>query len=135
MQFVCPCSTKSHALLPPLLQLTPEWERLAALIEADADLKQELGWVREMYGFAAAVALSRIKLELMRGPTSNPFISQLPIDHTLGGAHAFHYTQVRGWVCRVGGRVGDGGLKVLRGIKWGWGWGWGNSLLLLPVAA
>lgn len=47
-----------------IVQVTPEWERLTAFIEADEDTKKALGWVREMYAFSAAVALQGIKLDL-----------------------------------------------------------------------
>jgi hydroxyproline O-arabinosyltransferase len=72
--------------------VTPDWERLAAVIEADKDLVAKLGWVREMYGFSVALALQGIGVDLAK-PPQNRFISQLPIDDGLGEAHAFHYTQ------------------------------------------
>ena len=39
------------------IQVTPDWERLAAHIEGDAAGKAKLGWVREMYAFSIACAL------------------------------------------------------------------------------
>ncbi len=78
------------------LQVTPYWEKYAAAIEADEKLRKQLGWVREMYGFSIAMAVNKIPLKLMETPAS-PFISQLPIDHNLGNASAYHYTQVRRW--------------------------------------
>ena len=39
------------------MTVTPEWERLTAVIEADPVSKQSLGWVREMYAFSIACAL------------------------------------------------------------------------------
>lgn len=72
-------------------KVTPEWERLAAEIEADAEMKEQLGWVREMYGFSAALALLGIDVDVTSAP-NNRFIAQLPVDKELGKAHAFHYT-------------------------------------------
>ena len=74
------------------MQVTPDWEKYAAAIEADTGLKEELGWVREMYGFSVALTVHGIKPELLP-PGKNPFIVQPPIDSFLGSAHAFHYTQ------------------------------------------
>lgn len=31
---------------PPAWQVTPDWERLTAQVEADEELKKQLGWVR-----------------------------------------------------------------------------------------
>lgn len=39
------------------LKVTPDWERLAAHIEATPEAKSKLGWVREMYAFSIATAL------------------------------------------------------------------------------
>lgn len=72
-------------------KLVPEWERLTAVIEADEGMKEELGWVREMHAFSAAVALLRLALSLSHAP-AGPFITELPKDSALGAAHAFHYT-------------------------------------------
>jgi len=74
-------------------RVTPDWERMAAIIEANEDVKNKLGWVREMYGFSVAMALNKMRMDLPNTPL-NRFISQLPDDKTLGEAHAFHYTQV-----------------------------------------
>lgn len=39
------------------LAVVPDWERLAAYIEATPEAKARLGWVREMYAFSIATAL------------------------------------------------------------------------------
>lgn len=57
------------------VQITPEWERLTAHIEADPVSKERLGWVREMYAFSTAVALKKIKLNIVSCPEC-PLISQ-----------------------------------------------------------
>lgn len=74
--------------------VTLDWERLTAEVESDASLKHSLGWVREMYAFSAALAVHNITVDLASGQ-KNRFIAQLPIDSSLGEAHAYHYTQVR----------------------------------------
>jgi hypothetical protein len=40
-----------------LALLMPEYERIAAEIEADPVAKQRLGWVREMYAYDLAAAI------------------------------------------------------------------------------
>jgi hypothetical protein len=39
------------------LRVVPAWERLTAHIEGDDQIKDVLGWVREMYAFSIAAAL------------------------------------------------------------------------------
>lgn len=39
------------------VRVVPEWERLTAHIENNEDIKNKLGWVREMYAFSIAAAL------------------------------------------------------------------------------
>lgn len=73
------------------LKVTEEWERLSALIESDESIKSKLGWVREMYGFATAVAIKGIDIDV-DGTDKNRFISEPPHVDSLGNAHAFHYT-------------------------------------------
>lgn len=75
-------------------RVTLDWERLTAEIESDNGLKSSLGWVREMYAFSVALAVHNITVDLSPGG-KNMFISQLPLDSSLGEAHAYHYTQVR----------------------------------------
>lgn len=72
--------------------ITPEWERLSAVIEADDEMKRALGWVREMYAFSTSLAVHKLQVDIQPPPYSK-FIAQLPIDGGLGDAHAFHYTQ------------------------------------------
>jgi hypothetical protein len=52
------------ALAPSPLQVIPRWEKLAAEIEADPEAVRVLGWVREMYAFSLACALTRTALDL-----------------------------------------------------------------------
>jgi hypothetical protein len=59
-------------------QVAPEWERLTAHIEADPVSKEKLGWVREMYAFSTAVALKKIKLDIVACPEC-PLISQVSL--------------------------------------------------------
>ena len=73
------------------MQVTPDWERLTAHIEADPESKDKLGWVREMYAFSVALALQGITVNLAKPPL-NPLITQPPADATLGQAAMFHYT-------------------------------------------
>lgn len=73
-------------------QITPDWEEYTAKVEADAELTKQLGWVREMYALSVALAVNGMNAELQPIGQSN-FIAQLPIEDTLGPAHAFHYTQ------------------------------------------
>lgn len=40
----CTCAKASPGVCAPV-QLTPEWERLAAVIEADEGMRKELGYV------------------------------------------------------------------------------------------
>jgi hydroxyproline O-arabinosyltransferase len=71
--------------------VTPDWERLAAVIENDKEMVDRLAWVREMYGFSVALALNKVKIDLT-SPPDNIFISQLPPDKILGKAQSYHYT-------------------------------------------
>ena len=82
----------------------PDWERLAAHIEADPESKEQLGWVREMYAFSVAVALQGIHLDLARPPL-NRLITQPPADANLGLAAMFHYTWGSVFQNSSGGKV------------------------------
>jgi len=73
------------------IKVTKDWETMAALIESRQDIKERLGWVREMYGFSIAMAKNGIKFITEKGE-ENRFISEPPGMDTLGNAHAFHYT-------------------------------------------
>ncbi|KAL6766916.1 hypothetical protein ACKKBG_A37880 [Auxenochlorella protothecoides x Auxenochlorella symbiontica] len=73
------------------IKVTPSWERLTAAIEADTEVRDRLGWVREMYAFSLALVETGIKVEL-RSEGQSPFIAHLPGQAGLGEAHAFHYT-------------------------------------------
>ena len=73
------------------MQIMPDWERLAAHIEADPVSKEQLGWVREMYAFSVAAALQGIHLNLAQPPL-NRLITQPPADANLGQAAMLHYT-------------------------------------------
>ena len=46
------------------MQVIPTWEKLAAQIEADPESVRVLGWVREMYAFSLALALTHTKVDL-----------------------------------------------------------------------
>ena len=74
-------------------KVTPVWEEMAAMIEADDEIKKSLGWVREMYGFSVALSKTGINIDLAK-KSDTRFIAELPIDSALGHAHAYHYTQV-----------------------------------------
>eukprot|EP00891_Asterochloris_glomerata_P007790 jgi/Astpho2/7790/fgenesh1_pm.00117_%23_7_t len=110
--------------------VTPDWERLAAHIEADLETKELLGWVREMYGFSIATALQGIKLDLQLPPDSQ-LIAQPPADDGLGKACMFHYT----WGTILKDGLGDSPEvwrfdkrdytdKALEAKKQRWVWGW-----------
>lgn len=73
------------------LEVTPKWEQLTADIEADPEAKEKLGWVREMYAFAIACALQKVKIDL-RLPPENKLMVQPPADKGLGAAALMHYT-------------------------------------------
>lgn len=47
-----------------MLQITPEWERLTMHIENDAESREKLGWVREMYAWSVGAALQVCSLVL-----------------------------------------------------------------------
>uniref|UniRef100_A0A061QV19 Hydroxyproline O-arabinosyltransferase-like domain-containing protein n=1 Tax=Tetraselmis sp. GSL018 TaxID=582737 RepID=A0A061QV19_9CHLO len=71
--------------------LVPDWKRLAAHIEAHAETKQKLGWVREMYAWSVAAALNNVKFDLHL-PPKQKLIVQPPADREIGDAAMFHYT-------------------------------------------
>eukprot|EP01026_Neomeris_dumetosa_P046773 TRINITY_DN39953_c0_g1_i2.p2 TRINITY_DN39953_c0_g1~~TRINITY_DN39953_c0_g1_i2.p2 ORF type:complete len:413 (+),score=57.01 TRINITY_DN39953_c0_g1_i2:43-1281(+) len=74
-----------------LEKVAPEWERLTAQIEADKELKDALGWVREMYAFSCAAALTGINLKTAEVPETI-LIAQPPADVRSGRASLLHYT-------------------------------------------
>lgn len=86
------------------LQVTPDWERLTAHIEADPESKQKLGWVREMYAFSTALAIQGIKVDLAK-PPDNKLIAQPPADASIGQAAMFHYTWGTEFHTESGGKL------------------------------
>lgn len=79
-------------------KVTPIWEELTAQIEADEDMKNVLGWVREMYAFSTALRKAGVTVVLDEpAPVFDPpaqvqFIRELPLHDSLEDAHALHYT-------------------------------------------
>ncbi|KXZ51261.1 hypothetical protein GPECTOR_13g748 [Gonium pectorale] len=71
--------------------VVPEWERLAAAIEADEQAVKQLDWVREMYAWDIALALRNVTL-VTETPPHSRLIAQPPHDLTLGDAAMLHYT-------------------------------------------
>ncbi|KAI7843720.1 hypothetical protein COHA_002618 [Chlorella ohadii] len=73
------------------LRVIPRWEGISQQIEADQEIRQALGWVREMYAFSLACAVERWDPEITRAQ-SGPLIIQPPVDLRLGNATQIHYT-------------------------------------------
>ena len=88
-----PCAGPAPAMItrPDLELLTPDWVRLAAWIEGDAEAKDKLGWVREMYAYDVAAHINGVKHEV-QDPAGTWTITQPPADEHVGTASAFHYT-------------------------------------------
>ena len=88
-----PCAGPAPAMItrPDLELLTPDWVRLAAWIEGDAEAKDKLGWVREMYAYDVAAHINGV-LHEVQDPGSTWTITQPPADEHVGTASAFHYT-------------------------------------------
>lgn len=74
-----------------LRQITPDWERLTYFIEKNKAVKDNLGWVREMYAFSIAAALQKVPFEL-KPVQENQLIAQPPADTKRGNAAMYHYT-------------------------------------------
>ena len=72
-------------------RLIDEYVRVADAIEADADAKQKLGWVREMYAYDLAAAVVGVP-HVVEDPGETQLISQPPADTSHGNAAMFHYT-------------------------------------------
>lgn len=73
------------------LQVMPHWEAIADQVEKDPEAVEALGWVREMYAFSLACAISGTAVDLT-APPRNKLINQPPADHVMGDASASHYT-------------------------------------------
>jgi hypothetical protein len=71
--------------------LIDEYVRIAAAIEADADAKKKLGWVREMYAYDLAAAVTGVP-HYVEDPGQTKLIAQPPADTNHGDAAMFHYT-------------------------------------------
>lgn len=88
-----PCTGPAPVLIrkAQLQQLMPKWEQYAAWIESDAEAKERLGWVREMYAYSVAAAAEGVRHNVQE-PSTTVLISQPPADDSLREATAFHYT-------------------------------------------
>ncbi len=88
-----PCSGPAPVIIKhaDLLKLMPRWERYAAWIESNAEAKEKLGWVREMYAYSIAAAAERIPHDVQE-PSVTVLISQPPADDSLHNAALYHYT-------------------------------------------
>lgn len=74
-----------------LKAIVPGWEQITAKIEASDEAKKVLDWIREMYAWDVALALSGVKMDIQaQGNTS--LIAQPPHDLYLGNASLTHYT-------------------------------------------
>lgn len=71
--------------------LIDEYVRIAAAIEADPDAKKKLGWVREMYAYDLAAAVTGVP-HRVEDPGQTSLIAQPPADTNHGDAAMFHYT-------------------------------------------
>ena len=71
--------------------LIDEYVRIAAAIEADPDAKKKLGWVREMYAYDLAAAVTGVP-HYVEDPGQTKLIAQPPADTNHGDAAMFHYT-------------------------------------------
>mmetsp|Transcript_4256 Transcript_4256/g.12271 ORF Transcript_4256/g.12271 Transcript_4256/m.12271 type:complete len:438 (-) Transcript_4256:1868-3181(-) len=87
-----------------LFKICPEWERLTYHIEHDAETKEKLGWVREMYAWDIGAALQGVKFDLQLPPLQK-LITQPPADQELGEAAMFHYTWGTIWTDASGAEV------------------------------
>eukprot|EP00271_Cylindrocystis_brebissonii_P011031 TRINITY_DN27713_c0_g1_i1.p1 TRINITY_DN27713_c0_g1~~TRINITY_DN27713_c0_g1_i1.p1 ORF type:complete len:749 (+),score=107.35 TRINITY_DN27713_c0_g1_i1:292-2538(+) len=70
--------------------VVPIWVDITARIELDAEAKEKLGWVREMYAFSIAAALGKMMIDLPLVPKA--IMVQPPADSVLGDAAIIHYT-------------------------------------------
>ena len=93
-----PGTGPAPALLPVAAwdAVVPHWVAATAAVEADADGRRVLGWVREMYAFSAAVAAATAAGAMappaLPAPPLSPLIAQPPADADAGAAAALHYT-------------------------------------------
>lgn len=101
-----PCSGPAPVIIKrsDLLKLAPLWEEYTEHIEADADAKEKLGWVREMYAYSIAAAAVGVDHDV-QDPKTTVLISQPPADDSLNQASSFHYT----W----GAQYKDGAGKIV----------------------
>lgn len=88
-----PCTGPAPVIIThgDLVKLMPKWEEYAAFIESNAEAKEKLGWVREMYAYSIAAAAEGIVHEVQE-PSTTVLISQPPADDSLHRASLFHYT-------------------------------------------
>jgi len=74
------------------LTITPDYELASARMEADAAMKKQLDWVREMYAWDVAVAMHPEIKVLTEKPPASALIVQPPFDVGMGNASMCHYT-------------------------------------------
>ena len=72
-------------------RMMPAWRDMHARLEADAEAVKEFNWVRDMYSYSFAAALSGVRHHVPLVPY-NPLMVQPPADVTLGEACILHYT-------------------------------------------
>jgi len=72
-------------------KIMPAWAAMQARVEADSDAVREFNWVRDMYAYSFAAAISGVVHHVPLVPY-NPLMVQPPADVTLGEAAILHYT-------------------------------------------
>lgn len=101
-----PCTGPAPVIIKrdDLVKMAPYWEEYTEHIEAHADAKEKLGWVREMYAYSIAAAAVDVEHDV-QDPKTTVLISQPPADDDLNQASSFHYT----W----GAQYKDGAGKIV----------------------
>lgn len=83
------------------LRVAPDWERLAAHIEATPEAKDKLGWVREMYAFSIACALN-VRSLLLPPRCRTPLPPSCPLDRTVLVRDGCCCSELAGASCATG---------------------------------
>jgi len=74
-----------------LRRIAPMWAKFVNQTEQPAEVRKELGWVRDMYAYALAAMATGVEHKLAVNPESL-LMAQPPADYQLGDAYILHYT-------------------------------------------